>query len=183
MESYDELLPIVNEEADDDLPLTYCFNCDKNCVIELYGYTQCVTCKHILVTDVKQIRRTYVTKAKTNKINNFTKALNEFLLRKDPKFYAAQQIVDIFSELVDFITLRAKPQDKLHNINAKFFIEKILTYLGLIPEHVVRKKYTDNERLWCLFTLYKYNYAYEDDFDINPPQCGVTPIKCPSLRM
>ena len=76
----DENIPIVNYDDDRILnSLTYCFNCDINCVIQLNGFTQCIKCENILITDLKQVRRTYSSKVKNNKLNNFTKVLNEYL--------------------------------------------------------------------------------------------------------
>src|SRR5271167_3930554 len=134
-----KMFPLIN--YDDDLNLSYCLSCDKNCVIDFLGYTQCMSCEDIIVTDLKQIRKTYTTKSKTNKIVHFTNALNEYL--KGSRFYEVQQIVDIFEELVDFMRLNKKVVDKLPNINTKFYIEKILGYLRLCPYSKQTKKFTD----------------------------------------
>src|SRR5271156_1308094 len=146
--------------------LTYCLSCEKNCVIALDGFTQYLSCKEILIVDLKQVRRNYCSKVKTNKINNFTKTLNEYLYGSN--FYEVQQIVDIFSEFIDFMIQTKKVGDKLPNINAEFFIKKILFYLSLSPAassrvakgdiETKRKKGNDNnEILWYNFTQYRSN--------------------------
>src|SRR5271167_4804844 len=149
-----KMFPLVNYN-DDDINLSYCLSCDKNCVIDFLGYTQCMSCKDIIVTDLKQIRKTYTTKSKTNKIVHFTNALNEYL--KGCGFSEVQQIVDIFEELIDFMRLNKNVGDKLPNINTKFFIEKIIGYLRLGPEPKRSKKFTDKDLLWYHFTQYKFN--------------------------
>ena len=127
-ESLEDVL--FEKEVEEDLKCTYCYNCEKNCVIKLDGYTKCMGCKDILTTDLKQIRKTYSTKSIQNKITHFTNALNEYL--KDTKFYEVQQIVDVFSELIDFMRVTKKVGDKLPNISAKFFIEKYYIILGYL---------------------------------------------------
>src|SRR3981189_967437 len=104
--------PYISEDAN-GLKMSYCFNCEKNCVVQLDGYTQCMGCKDILCTDVKQIRKIYSTKSIQNKITHFTNALNEYL--KDTKFYRrgaelheVQQIVDVFKELIEFMRASKK---------------------------------------------------------------------------
>ena len=49
-------------------------------------------------------------------------------------FSDVQQIVDIFTELINYTRWVYRDDDKLPNMNAKFFIEKILEFLGLIIE-------------------------------------------------
>src|SRR5204863_9261698 len=102
---------------------------------------------------MKKIRKTYVTKTKQNKINHFTKALNMYL--EGSNFSDVQQIVDIFTELVNYARWVYRDNDKLPNMNAKFFIEKILGYLGLTIEprsaNLRRKKLSDKENLWHYF--------------------------------
>src|SRR3981189_3768845 len=70
---------VYDSRSDLEISLKYCYNCEKNCVIELDGYTKCIWCKYILVTDLKQIRKTYSTKSIQNKITHFTNALNVYL--------------------------------------------------------------------------------------------------------
>ena len=180
---------VYDSRSDLEIPLKYCYNCEKNCVIELDGYTKCIGCKDILCTDLKQIRKTYNTKSIQNKITHFTNTLNEYL--KDTKFYEVQQIVDVFKELIEFMRASKKVGEKLPNINAKFFIEKILVYLGLLSPYVLtrsKKKIDNNEIIWYQFTQYKLSRETED-LDMNPPQClnvGVFPsnsIKSVSMRL
>ena len=85
-------------ESDNDLKFTYCSNCEKMSVIQLDGYTKCMCCKDILVTDLKQIRRTYANKTRQNKITHFTNALNVYL--QGSKFYEVQQIVEYLQNLL-----------------------------------------------------------------------------------
>ena len=101
--------PTINES--EDIKFTYCSSCEKNCVIQVGGFTKCMYCKDILVTDLKQIRRTYANKTRHNKITHFSNALNVYL--QDSKFYEVQQIVDIFTELVDFMRLTKKQKKNL----------------------------------------------------------------------
>jgi len=167
--------------------LTYCTSCEKNCVIDLDGFTKCLSCKELLITDLKQVRRTYCSKVKTNKKNNFTKVLNEYL--QGSNFYEVQQIVDIFSELVDFMINTKKVGDKLPNINTKLFIEKILYFMGLSETvHTQTKSSIDNTILWYKFIQYKHNQSItnvvrvEEELDINPQQFRSNSIKSVSLR-
>jgi len=198
-EMLESIFPTIKEDDSSDefsIDFTYCSNCEKNCVIQLDGYTQCQGCKNILVTDLKKIRRTYVTKSRQNKINHFTNALNEYLRDTCPHIHDVQQIVDIFIELVDFIRL-TNTQRKLPNINAKFFIEKILRSFGFrIPPKTYRLKKknareSNNEKIWNRFEHYKKDKSYidsdiEEDMD-DIPQClsyGIFPsnsIKSVSL--
>ena len=85
-----------------------------------------------------------------------------------------------------------KVSDKLPNINVKFFIEKILFYLGYLPYTTRSKKRIDNnEIIWYQFTQYKLSRETEDHFpsDMNPPQClnvNIFPsnsIKSVSMRL
>ena len=90
--------------------------------------------------------------------------------------------------------LTKKVGKQLPNINAKFFITKILYYLRLSGFNTKRTKDSvKNDILWYHFTQYKFaksTLEYQnDDMDINPPQCisyGIFPsnsIKTVSLKL
>jgi hypothetical protein len=63
-------------------------------------------------------------------------------------------------------------REKLPNINAKFFIEKILCYLGLAETKPRIKNGVNNDKIWNNFTQYKRDtVVLKEDVDINTPPC------------